>query len=341
MEQESAQELLDRQSHEPLLVAVCGVAPAEGDVALGESDEPAVGDGDAMGVGAEIAQCMFRSSEGPLGVDHPVVPEQHPQPGSEGARLGQRQQVAVELERTSMEGVAKSFDELASEDTAEHADGQKEGAPGGDPAGVIRSEAAGGKYAVDMGMKLQALIPAMEHAEEADLGAKMPGIASDLKQGLGAGVKEQVVDEPLVLQCKRGQFPRQSENGMDVASGQQFPLARLEPAQARVALAPWAMPVSARVVGDLGRMSATGAAVAMPTQRGGAAACDGQQHLLVLPVHPLAAVFKERLSRTANNIGHLQERPAHELCFCPPCAGNVSASSGLAVALRCRWDRCR
>jgi hypothetical protein len=76
-------------------------------------------------------------------------------------------------------------------------------------------------------MKLQALIPTMEHAEEADLGSKVPWIASDLKQGLSAGVKEQVVDEPLVLQCKRGQFPRQSEDGMDVAGGQKLPFARL------------------------------------------------------------------------------------------------------------------
>ena len=75
---------------------------------------------------------------------------------------------------------------------AEHADGQEEGAPGGDPAGVIRRQTTGGQYAVDIGMKLQALIPAVEHAEEAYLGPKMPGIASDLKQGLGAGMKEQV-----------------------------------------------------------------------------------------------------------------------------------------------------
>jgi hypothetical protein len=69
-------------------------------------------------------------------------------------------------------------------------------------------------------MKLQALIPAVEHAEEADLGTKMPWIARDLKQGLGAGVEEQVVDEPLVLKGERGQFPRQSEDGMDIARGQ-------------------------------------------------------------------------------------------------------------------------
>src|ERR1035437_8605772 len=294
-----------------------------------------------MGVVAEIAQHMFRPSERPLGVDDPVVAEQHPQPGGEGARLGKRQQAAVELEPTSMKGVAESGDELAAEDAAEHADGKKEGAPGGDSAGEIRREAAGGKYAVDMGMKLQSPVPGMEHAEETCLGPKMPGIAGDLKQGLGAGVKEQVVDRPLVLQCERGRFPRQGEDGVHIASGQQFPFTRLEPAQARVALASRAMPVSARVVRDGSRMSAAGTAIAMSAQRGGAAARNGRQHFLVLPVDPLATVFKKCLSSTANNVGHLQQGPAHELCLGPPCAENVSASSGLAVALRCRWERCR
>ena len=129
--------------------------------------------------------------------------EQYPQPGCKGTWLGQGQEVAVELEHAAMEGAAKSGDELAAEDTAEHADGQKEGAPGGNPAGVIRRQTTGGQYAVDMGMKLQALIPAVEHAEEAYLGPKMPGIASDRKQGLGAGMKEQVVNQPLVLQGER------------------------------------------------------------------------------------------------------------------------------------------
>lgn len=38
-----------------LLVGVCGVSPAEGDVAFLKGDESAVGDGDAVGVAAEIA----------------------------------------------------------------------------------------------------------------------------------------------------------------------------------------------------------------------------------------------------------------------------------------------
>ena len=200
MQQEAAQELLDRQGHEPFLVAMRGIAPAKCNVAMGESYQPGVRDGDAMGVGAEIAQHMFRTAEGRLGVDDPVVAEQHPQAGCEGARLGKVRQAAEELEFTSMEGVAQPFDELAAEDPAEHADGQEEGAPGGDPSGVIRSEAASGNDAVDVRVKLQALIPAVEHAEKTDLRTQMTRVAGDFQQGLGAGVKEQVVDEALF--CK-------------------------------------------------------------------------------------------------------------------------------------------
>ena len=76
MQKEAAQELVDGQRHRLLPVAMCGIAPSEGDVAMVERDESVVGDGDAVGVSAEIAQGMLGSSEGALGVDDPVVAEQ-------------------------------------------------------------------------------------------------------------------------------------------------------------------------------------------------------------------------------------------------------------------------
>src|SRR5262249_3072830 len=220
VKQEAAQELFDRQSHDPLLVAVSGVAPAKGYVALGESNQPAVGDGDAVGVSAEIAQHMFWAAERPFGVDNPLVTEQYPQPRGESARLCQRQEMSVELECAGMKGDLESGNKLAAKDTAEHFDGEEEGAAGGDPAGVVRSEAAGGKHAVDMGMMLQSLVPGMEHAEEADLGSKMPGIASDLQQSCSTGVKQQVEDQPFILQCERSQCPRQGEDEVHVGDRQ-------------------------------------------------------------------------------------------------------------------------
>ena len=54
MQQEAAQELIARQSGELLLV--CGIAPAEGHLAIGKRYEPMVGDGHTMRVAAEIVQ---------------------------------------------------------------------------------------------------------------------------------------------------------------------------------------------------------------------------------------------------------------------------------------------
>ena len=76
VQEETAQELIDRYGHQPFLVAVSGVSPAEGDVSLGESNQPVVRDGDTMSVGAEIAQHVLWTTEGRFGIDDPVLAEQ-------------------------------------------------------------------------------------------------------------------------------------------------------------------------------------------------------------------------------------------------------------------------
>lgn len=156
---------------------------------------------------------------------------------------------------------------------------------------------------------------------------------SNLKQGFSAGMKQQVVNQSLVLQRQCREFPRQREDDMDVAGRQQFLFTSFEPANAGVALTSWAMPISARVVRDDG-MSAVRALIAMSTKRSGTAARDGQQHFLMLPVDPLATALEKRLSCTVNDVGHLQRRPAHALCVRASAPWIVSASRGLSTALR-------
>ncbi len=73
---------------------------------------------------------------------------------------------------------------------------------------VTGTKAASGDHAVHMGVMLESLIPGMKYAEEADLGSEVTGIAGDLQQSFGAGVKQQVVDQPFVLQREWGQFSR-------------------------------------------------------------------------------------------------------------------------------------
>src|SRR5262244_1300528 len=74
-------------------------------------------------------------------------------------------------------------------------------------------------------------------------------------------------------------------------------------------------PHKATVVRDGSTISAVGALIEMPAQGGSATARDGPQHFEVLPGDPFAASLEECLSRSANQIGHLEWRPVHLLAL--------------------------
>src|ERR1700730_2849568 len=78
VQQEAAQELVDGEGHELLLVVVSGIAPAKGDLAIGEGDQAMVGDGHAMGVAAQILQHVLGATERTFQVDHPVLSVEGP-----------------------------------------------------------------------------------------------------------------------------------------------------------------------------------------------------------------------------------------------------------------------
>ena len=140
----------------------------------------------------------------------------------------------------------ESFEELAAKDLAENSLREKEARVSGmHPMRVIARKTTGGHDTVNMWMVLQLLIPGMEDAEETDLSAEVPGICSDLDQGLGAGAEEQPVYHFFVLQCQRGQLMRECENDMSVRHRQQFGASRFQPAFARLALTLRAVPITA------------------------------------------------------------------------------------------------
>jgi hypothetical protein len=162
---------------------------------------------------------MLGASEWSFAVDDPVMAKQLPEPGGEELGLGEELEVAMEAEFALGESAPQSGHELAAKHPAQHFVGKKEGAAGLDPARVIGGQTTGREYAMDMGMKLELLIPGVQYAEETDLGAKMLGIEGHLEQSFGAGVEQEIVDHFLVLQSEWRQFPRQSENDMHVRGG--------------------------------------------------------------------------------------------------------------------------
>src|SRR3974390_1133756 len=138
MQQEAAQELIQRQGHQFLLIVVSRVPPEKGNLAIRKRNESMVGDGDAVGVAAQILEHILGASEGRLAVDHPVVSVvEGPQPGSEDLGLSQGGEVAIEAELAALEGGAEGEDKLAAKHAPEDGAGEKEARAAGDPVGVI------------------------------------------------------------------------------------------------------------------------------------------------------------------------------------------------------------
>jgi len=98
---------------------------------------------------------------------------------------------------------------------------------------------------------------------------------------------------------------------VQVAGGEKLSLTRSDPAIPSGGLTFRAMTIAAAVVGDGGTLSAAHALIEMAAESGGTTARNGPQHFAVFPVEPVAVSFDERLSCSADQIGHLQGWPAH------------------------------
>src|ERR1700687_2264200 len=164
---------------------------------------------------------------------------------------------------------------------------------------------------MDMGMEPELLIPGMQHGEEADFRAEVFRIASDFEKCFRTGTEQQIVDDFLVLQSQCCELRRKCEDHMDVARGEKFPATRFDPTFSGSRLTLWAVSIAAAVVGNSGTMPAVGAFIEMTAECGGSTARNGQQHFDVLPAEPVAISFDEGSSHAADEIGHLEGRPAH------------------------------
>ena len=104
---------------------------------------------------------------------------------------------------------------------------------------------------------------------------RMLGIGGDFQQRLRRWPRTAAVNSTLLFcQHQRHQLMGHAEDHVIVGRRQQFPLARRQPLLAGVGLALRAVAIAAGVVRD-GPMAAAVALIAMPAERGRAAALDG------------------------------------------------------------------
>ena len=134
--EKAADELADRKRHRLLAIASFDpiVFPFERDGAVLQRDQPAVGDGDAMGVAGERGRHGLWPAERSLGVHDPFGLAERREKRRERFARRETGLTSNEQQLTGVEGDDEFFEEETTEQPRENAHGQKEAGPAGDPA---------------------------------------------------------------------------------------------------------------------------------------------------------------------------------------------------------------
>ena len=128
------------------------VFPAERNLAVGHADQARVGDGDAVGIAAEIGQHLLWSAEWRLGVDDPFDAADLGKSAPEGSALRQFDKVAEEAQPARALGRLQLLQKEPAEQARQNTHRQEEPWPAGDPTLSIKGDPAARHDAMDVGM---------------------------------------------------------------------------------------------------------------------------------------------------------------------------------------------
>ena len=216
MQQEAPQELVGGHGHQlvPLLVFI--VLIGEGDLPVLEFFQPVVGDGDTMGIAAQVIEDSVRAAEWRLGVDHPFPVMERRQIAGETFGIRQFLQFAVELQFPCRVGLLQISEIELPETARQDVHRQEEARTAGHPMAAVQGDSATGHDTVQVGMEIEGLPPRVQDAEKADLRPQMFWICRNRLQGIGSSPKQQIVHGAFVLEGQRGQFRWQGKHDMEI-----------------------------------------------------------------------------------------------------------------------------
>jgi hypothetical protein len=100
VQQKPPQELICRDGHLPLFVAVCVILPSKRDLIVLETNQAMVRDCHSMCVAGQIVEHVIWSTKRWLGINDPVFTKQWAQKGAERRRVGKRPEYSGENEST-------------------------------------------------------------------------------------------------------------------------------------------------------------------------------------------------------------------------------------------------
>ena len=261
-----------------------------------------VGDGDAVGVAAEVSVDLLGASEGRLRVDVPARAEESL---AEAHELAGRREFVGQAKLSVPFGFGESSVEFSAIEAGEDGDRKQVSASGRYPSLAVRGEPPAGNDAVQVGMEPEIPGPCVEHSSEADLGAKPARVRGELGERGPGSLEEDLEAQGAVRHDQRPQLTRQCEDHMEVVGRQDALAALFEPSRLLERLTLGTVAVPAGVVrGSF--VPAPRAQIEMPTESRRPAGLDGSHRRALSRRQPVHGPV--RLPVGSENLCHLVRR---------------------------------
>ncbi len=138
MKKEPPDKFICLQRHGLLAVPVGIISPEKRDLAVPDSEDAVIADGDSMGIPAEVLKDPLGAIEGRFAIDDPLFMIKMSPEGFEGSGFLEMADAAGEYEITRFEAVFEEGKELASEQRRHDPYGNEEAFAARHPAACVR-----------------------------------------------------------------------------------------------------------------------------------------------------------------------------------------------------------
>ena len=135
-----------------MAVVIAIILPAKLNLVVIDIEQTIIGDSDAVCIPCDILEHFFRSGEGLLGIDNPILFPGGSDVTQEGIVHPKWFQGRKELQVACVEGQPEIIKEQSTKQTRQHWNGQEEIRPAGNPSRAVRGNAATWNHAMQMRM---------------------------------------------------------------------------------------------------------------------------------------------------------------------------------------------
>lgn len=232
-----------------------------------------------MGVVAEVAKELGGAVEGAFGIDDPRFLVEGVAEGGPGVGVLEIGESTPKIEFSALSSQDEALKEEVFKTFAKHLYGQEEVRAGMDPTSSIGGETAGRDDAVDVGVMEEVLRPGMEEGGEANVGAEMTRVGSDLEEGLGGGMEQEVVEKSGISKEEQAEGIGKGEDHVEMGYGEDAGERAINPLSALAPLAFRAVSIPAGVVGNTLRVPAGGAGIEVAPKASGSTDAETKKDL--------------------------------------------------------------